>query len=667
MNLTAFLNEEGLFDEYSLSQACEIQRLSARAGIRMALAELELPRWDENNKRDRLTGCSMTGFEDAMSSLSASKRETILRDMRAAVENAGAYYADELRIAKPVLSTALKPEGCTVYESMRIFNQGILSIDEVNENIDDSFGFRAIDKQLTANGNLVTKTYKNEVKDILKITTKNGRQIGVSKAHMLSVDGKWVRADDIKVGDQLEYQLGTYTNEAEAALVPLSFDEYSDRKTVRLYKTPEYMSPQLAYLLGAYYANGSFTTKNRIKYHCGHLELNERVQGLWYKLFGIETKIVRSTDRDSYTLDFVSAYLREWFRVNGFNKYDENGDMIIPKAVRMSSWKSIISFITGYADNDGCFHRNTFCIDTSREKFARHMQEVAEGVGLSLGFSVNLARSNSFSKAPIYKLTMSRTFSLPKAIAIVNQMSTKAKMRGAVLPGFKRNKNPYIVESIELIPDQQTYDIEVENEHWYYLGGLKSHNTLSIVAGGVSPGVHNAHSKYHIRRIRISADDALAKAVIELGWTIHPEIGTPDDDIAKARTLVIDFPIKSNAEKTKDDVSAIEQLDRYLMFQRCYVDHNTSNTITVKPDEWEAVEAKIKDMWDDYVGVSFLAHDGGTYRLAPYEATTKEEVERLAASMKPFDPAVLQKYESDGISELDESDPACATGACPVR
>lgn len=195
----------------------------------------------------------------------------------------------------------------------------------------------------------------------------------------------------------------------------------------------------------------------------------------------------------------------------------------------------------------------------------------------------------------------------------------------------------------------------------------KPEGTGSVVLGGVSPGVHNAHSPYHIRRIRISSDDALAKAAIELGWTIHPEVGTPDNDIAKARTLVIDFPIVSHAERTKDDVSAIEQIDRYLMFQKHYTDHNTSNTITVKPNEWDDVESKIKGVWDEYVGVSFLAHDGGTYMLAPYEAVTKEEVEALAASMKPFDPDILQKHESTGMSELDENDPSCATGACPTR
>ena len=196
---------------------------------------------------------------------------------------------------------------------------------------------------------------------------------------------------------------------------------------------------------------------------------------------------------------------------------------------------------------------------------------------------------------------------------------------------------------------------------------VKPEGTLSLVAGGVSPGLHDAHSPYFIRRIRISSDDALAKAALVHGWQIHPEVGTKDNKIENARTLVIDFPVKSGALRTKDDVSALEQLERYLMFQGSYTDHNSSNTITVRPEEWEGLEQAIIKAWDDFAGVSFLALDGGTYQLAPYEAITREEYEALQGLGMPFDPRILQFYEGLGVSDLDEDDPDCATGGCPTR
>lgn len=196
---------------------------------------------------------------------------------------------------------------------------------------------------------------------------------------------------------------------------------------------------------------------------------------------------------------------------------------------------------------------------------------------------------------------------------------------------------------------------------------VKPEGTLSLVAGGVSPGIHDSHSPYFIRRIRISSNDALAKAAIAHGWSIHPEVGTPENKLEYARILVIDFPVKSDATKTKNDVGALEQLDRYLAFQTHYTNHNSSNTITVRPEEWQPLEDNIYDVWDNFVGVSFLALDGGTYQLAPYEEISKEEYEKLANNYIPFDPNILQLYENTGESELDGDDPDCATGGCPTR
>ncbi|MEY8188621.1 ribonucleoside-triphosphate reductase, adenosylcobalamin-dependent [Peribacillus simplex] len=199
---------------------------------------------------------------------------------------------------------------------------------------------------------------------------------------------------------------------------------------------------------------------------------------------------------------------------------------------------------------------------------------------------------------------------------------------------------------------------------------VKPEGTISQVAGGVSSGLHWSHSPYYIRRIRINAADPLAKAVKDIGWSINPEVGTPGDTheerLANARTLVIDFPVASGSTTTKDDVTAAEQFDTYFRFQRNYTEHNSSNTIHVRPNEWAEAEQIVWDGWDEFTAVSFLAHDGGSYQLAPYEAITKEQYEELSAKMAEFDPESLRKFETGQDSDLDGMD-GCEGGVCPVR
>jgi ribonucleoside-triphosphate reductase len=190
---------------------------------------------------------------------------------------------------------------------------------------------------------------------------------------------------------------------------------------------------------------------------------------------------------------------------------------------------------------------------------------------------------------------------------------------------------------------------------------VKPEGTLSQLAGGVSSGLHYSHSPYYIRRIRINAADPLVNVVKELGWNMNPEVGSTMEN---ARTLVIDFPVASGAQTTKDDVSAEQQFETYFLFQQAYTEHNSSNTITVKPNEWEEAESIVWTHWDSFVGVSFLSHDGGSYALAPYEAISKEQYEQMVATMKPFDHKLLEKYE--GESTLDGAD-NCENGVCPIR
>jgi ribonucleoside-diphosphate reductase alpha chain/ribonucleoside-triphosphate reductase len=210
----------------------------------------------------------------------------------------------------------------------------------------------------------------------------------------------------------------------------------------------------------------------------------------------------------------------------------------------------------------------------------------------------------------------------------------------------------------------ERYAEELQSEMPKLITTVKPEGTLSCLPN-VSSGVHFPHAPYYVRRVRISAHDPLCHVCEELGWPVFPEVG---QDPETCMTKYVEFPLKAPKGRAKADVTAIEQLEVYKMFMENYVEHNTSITVTVKDDEWDAVEKWVYDHWDICVALSFLSHSDAFYEAMPFEEITKDEYEKRKADMKPFVPSLLQKYEKfDGPEGDVGDDPECASGVCPVR
>ena len=109
VNLMAFV-KDGVLDRDALLRA---QVLSARAGYRMANIQLELHKWNEVLKKDKLVGCSFTGLQDMINATGMTTEEEIelYKDMRAAIHDAVEAYGKEVNRNVPTLMTTIKPEG----------------------------------------------------------------------------------------------------------------------------------------------------------------------------------------------------------------------------------------------------------------------------------------------------------------------------------------------------------------------------------------------------------------------------------------------------------------------------------------------------------------------------------------------------------------------------
>ncbi|WP_165000434.1 ribonucleoside-triphosphate reductase, adenosylcobalamin-dependent [Anaerophilus nitritogenes] len=110
INVYAFTKEDNTLDVEALIEA---QRLSVRAGYRMTCAELELPKWNDIQQRDKLVGCSLTGWQDMINITGMNKEEQgkILKILREAAHEEVQKYSKELGQNKPALVTTVKPEG----------------------------------------------------------------------------------------------------------------------------------------------------------------------------------------------------------------------------------------------------------------------------------------------------------------------------------------------------------------------------------------------------------------------------------------------------------------------------------------------------------------------------------------------------------------------------
>ncbi|MDH8679896.1 ribonucleoside-triphosphate reductase, adenosylcobalamin-dependent [Fusibacter bizertensis] len=110
INVFAFVDENNKLDIQGLLKA---QRLSARASYRMTCVELELPMWNNVQQRDKLLGCSLTGWMDMINATKLNKDEqaNLLKMLRDAAKKEAEMYSAELGGGVPVLVTTVKPEG----------------------------------------------------------------------------------------------------------------------------------------------------------------------------------------------------------------------------------------------------------------------------------------------------------------------------------------------------------------------------------------------------------------------------------------------------------------------------------------------------------------------------------------------------------------------------
>ena len=189
---------------------------------------------------------------------------------------------------------------------------------------------------------------------------------------------------------------------------------------------------------------------------------------------------------------------------------------------------------------------------------------------------------------------------------------------------------------------------------------VKPSGTVSQLVDS-SSGIHPRHSEYYIRTVRGDNKDPLTQFMKDQGIPNEPDVMKPD------ATTVFSFPVKSpNKAIVTSDLSAISQLETWLMYQRHWCEHKPSITCNVRKDEWFSVGAFVYKHFDEMSGVSFLPYNEHTYQQAPYQEVGKHDYNMLLSVMPDeIDWAGLSEYEKDDNTVAMQS-MACSGDVCEI-
>ena len=189
---------------------------------------------------------------------------------------------------------------------------------------------------------------------------------------------------------------------------------------------------------------------------------------------------------------------------------------------------------------------------------------------------------------------------------------------------------------------------------------VKPSGTVSQLVDAAS-GIHARHNPYYVRTVRGDKKDPLTRMMTDIGFPVEDDVMNP------SHTAVFSFPMKVDKGAVfRTDMTAIEQLKLWKVYQEAWCEHKPSVTISVKEHEWLEVGAWVYDNFDMMSGVSFLPFSEHTYKQAPYQDIQKEDYEVLLKKMpKEVDWTKLAEYEKTDMT-IASQELACVAGGCEI-
>jgi ribonucleoside-diphosphate reductase alpha chain len=186
---------------------------------------------------------------------------------------------------------------------------------------------------------------------------------------------------------------------------------------------------------------------------------------------------------------------------------------------------------------------------------------------------------------------------------------------------------------------------------------VKPSGTVSQLTDTAS-GIHPRYAQYYIRRIRMAKTDPMAQFMIQNGFEV-------EEDFYAKNNWVFSFPTKAPDDcVSRNDMTAVEQLEHWKVFQEHYCEHKPSITVYVGDDEWLEVGAWVFKNIQVLSGVAFLPRDNGKYRQAPYEEIDETTYKKMMQKRPPN--IEWTKFNEETDTTIASQQLACSSGVCEI-
>ena len=578
-------------------------------------------------KREALLGVSMTGMADspeiAFDPKMQKKGVKVIKEYNEKI-------AAKLGINPGARLTCVKPAGCQNHNTLTNTDKGLLYLNEVG----DIHGSEWQPHQILVDTDTGFAQSNNFFVNGFSPTTVIGLDSGLfmestdnHKYRVIDENGEyvWKNACEISVGDVLPYKLGNNNVNSYQKLinVDINLSSFATRKKDIL--QPNILNEDIAFFLGMYYGDGS-NHKRSIRIHGSSQRKGfDFISEIIQSNFGIYTKeCADKREGDRLHLSINSKEFVEFLKANGLLK-KRSYDIEIPLLIRKSPQTVIESFIKGFNTADGNCDNNSgpsYC--TTSYKFAKELTVLLRSIGRDC--KIIFCPPNESSKGNRMRYIV---------------QERKGRKGNLIKVTNYRKKYYEILEdlgmedfSVDMVTDcfdssSYTVDIEVPEGNTYISNSYISHNTTSCILGTAS-GIHPHHAKRYIRRVQAN------KMEIPLNYfrkfnplAVEQSVWGDQDDII---SFLCEVP---DGAKTKNNMNAIALLENVKLTQQNWVEggtcldrcampwirHNVSNTINIKPEEWDEVSQYIYRNRKWFTGISMLPVSGDKdYPQAPFTA-----------------------------------------------